>query len=155
MPVPQVRATPAAPDPSSTELGARLPRVMSRLGRQLRQAYGPLGVNPGQYPVLAWLVEHPGSTVSALAAREGVQPPSMTALLNQMASQGLVEKRADPDDRRWVRLTLTPQGAALAEAAQSARRAWFEARLAHLGRGEVAAIGRALVALEHLVGMDA
>jgi DNA-binding MarR family transcriptional regulator len=128
--------------------------VMSRLGRSLREVYTPIGVNLGQYPVLNSLLDHPGATVSELANRERVKLPSMTAVVNQMEAEGLAEKSQDPADRRCVRVVLTDRGREVAEAARVARIAWFAGRLDHLSKAEVAAISRALPALEHLVGVE-
>ncbi len=139
---------------ASSELGQRLPMVMSLLGRSLRHAYTPIGVNLGQYPVLNSLLEHPESSVSELAARERVKLPSMTAVVNQMEADGLVAKQPDLNDRRCVRVSLTGRGREVAGAARLARAAWFAERLDHLSSAEVSAISRALPALEHLVHLD-
>jgi MarR family transcriptional regulator for hemolysin len=37
-----------------------------------------------------------------------LQPISLTRLLDRLASNGLIERRADPNDRRANRLYLTP-----------------------------------------------
>ncbi len=151
---PTTERPPEGLEVASSELGQRLPLVMTLLGRSLRHAYTPIGVNLGQYPVLNSLLEHPDSSVSELAARERVKLPSMTAVVHQMESDGLVAKQADLSDRRCVRISLTPRGREVAEAARRARASWFAERLNHLSRAEVAAISRALPALEHLVHLD-
>ncbi len=156
----QSKTSPEDPAPSPTsdsvpsELGQRLPLIMSRLGRSLRHAYSPIGVNLGQFPVLTSLLDRPGATVSELATKERVKLPSMTAVITQMESDGLVIKAGDAEDRRCVRVALTEHGREVALAARAARVAWFAARLNHLSRSEVAAISRALGALEHLVEID-
>lgn len=136
------------------ELGERLPAVMSRLGRGLRRAYGPLGPSPGHFPVLSFLLSTPQVTVSELASRERIRLPSMTAIVAQMEADGLVSKEVDEADRRCVRVSLTPQGEAMARTAVAARAEWFAARLSHLSRAEVAAIAKAVAALEHLAGVE-
>ncbi|HUY54631.1 MAG TPA: MarR family transcriptional regulator [Candidatus Nanopelagicaceae bacterium] len=150
------RVDPAQEDSSDSqaagaELSSRLPTVMSLLARKLRHGYGPQGVSLGWYPVLNSLLGQPAATASELASRERVRLPSMTAIVNQMEADGLVTKAPDPLDRRCVRISLTPAGAEAARATQAARSAWFAARLGNLSPAEVAAISRALPALEHLV----
>jgi DNA-binding MarR family transcriptional regulator len=39
-----------------------------------------------------------------------ITPPSATALINGLVAAKFLERRADPDDRRSVRLRLTPKG---------------------------------------------
>jgi DNA-binding MarR family transcriptional regulator len=140
----------AAPN---AELSQRLPVVMTRLVRSLRLAYGSVGISLGQYPVLTSLIDQPAATISELAGRERVRLPSMTALVNQMEAEGLVSKSSDPDDRRRVRISLTPAGATAAHAARTARAEWFSMRLEHLSESEVEAISSAMSALEHLVSV--
>ncbi|HEY6538711.1 MAG TPA: MarR family transcriptional regulator [Candidatus Dormibacteraeota bacterium] len=151
--------TPAPPPASPTlgdasELATKLPTVLTRLSRRLRQTSGPLGVPPGQYPVLVSLLDHSPATVSELAAAEHVRVPSMTVLLGHLELAGLINKEVDAADRRFVRVRLTRQGASVAKAARRLRSAWFAQRLSHLSSRELAALERALPALEHLVGVE-
>jgi DNA-binding MarR family transcriptional regulator len=147
------RLEPDALDEAS-ELATKLPTVLTRLNRRLRQTSGPLGVPPGHYPVLVSLLDHASATVSQLAAAEHVRVPSMTALLGQLEADGLIQKEVDTSDRRFVRVSLTRQGTAVARAARQLRGAWFAHRLSHLSAREVAALQRALPVLEHLIGVD-
>ena len=150
-PITPSAGSPADLEAAGAELSQRLPTVMTLLARSLRHAYGPLGVSLGWYPVLNSLVGQPAATVSELANRERVRLPSMTAIVNQMEAEGLVTKGPDPADRRCVRIALTPAGVSAAQAARAARTEWFATRLDQLSASEVAAISRALPALEHLV----
>ncbi|MGH7642755.1 MAG: MarR family winged helix-turn-helix transcriptional regulator [Candidatus Dormibacteria bacterium] len=137
-----------------SELATKLPTVLTRLNRRLRQTSGPLGVPPGHYPVLVSLLELSPATVTQLAAAEHVRVPSMTALLGQLEADGLIRKSVDSSDRRFVQVSLTRQGTAVAKAARRLRGAWFAQRLSHLTAREIAALQRALPALEHLIGVE-
>ena len=53
--------------------------------------------------------------MSAVAERLGVDPSYVTALADQLESRGLVERRADPADRRVRLLALTESGRDLRE----------------------------------------
>ncbi len=138
--------------PSLAGLSSRLPALLNRLGRRLRQAADELSLPPGHFAVLLYLAEHPVATVTELALHEGVRLPSMTEVLKEMERDGLVAKQASPDDRRRQLVSVTKAGARATEAARQARSVWLEARLAHLTAAEVRSLERALPALEHLVG---
>lgn len=138
----------------ASELAAKLPTVLTHLSRRLRQTSGPLGVPPGHYPVLISLLDHSPATVSQLAAAEQVRVPSMTALLGQLEAERLIHKEVDSSDRRFVQVSLTSHGTAVAKAARQLRGAWFAQRLSHLSAREIAALERALPALEHLIGVE-
>jgi MarR family transcriptional regulator, transcriptional regulator for hemolysin len=40
----------------------------------------------------------------------GIEPPTLVRQLDKLAEEGLVERRPDPDDRRVVRVVVTPAG---------------------------------------------
>jgi DNA-binding MarR family transcriptional regulator len=148
-------SAPSAPGETEelSELAVKLPTVLSRLHRRLRQTYEPLGVPAAYYPVLMSLLDRISATVSELAAAEQVRVPSMTTLLVQMEADGLIQKEVDPSDHRFIRVSLNPRGALVAQAARRDRGAWFAQRLNHLSAPEISALERALPALEHLVGL--
>lgn len=52
---------------------------------------------------------------SRLAARLGIETPTLVGLLDRMEKRGLLRREADPLDRRRKYLAITPQGLALAE----------------------------------------
>jgi MarR family transcriptional regulator for hemolysin len=51
----------------------------------------------------------------ALADEIGIEGPSLVRLIDLLQSEGLVERREDPTDRRAKTLHLTPNGEAKAE----------------------------------------
>jgi len=63
-------SAPSAPGETEelSELAVKLPTVLSRLHRRLRQTYEPLGVPAAYYPVLMSLLDRISATVSELAA---------------------------------------------------------------------------------------
>ena len=60
------------------------------------------------------------SASSALAGRLAVSPPSVTAVVDGLVGRGLVERQADPADRRRLTLLLTPAGASSCARAEAA-----------------------------------
>ena len=56
-----------------------------------------------------------GLKQSELAEILDLQPISLTRLLDRLAENGLIERRADPNDRRANRLYLTPAARPLLE----------------------------------------
>lgn len=63
-----------------------------------------------QFDVLAQLDREEGITQQALADRLLVTKGNVCGLMDRMMEQGLVERRADPEDRRAYMLHLTPKG---------------------------------------------
>jgi len=48
--------------------------------------------------------------MGVLAARERMQPPSMTRIVNGLEDRGYVARRPDPSDRRQCLVTVTATG---------------------------------------------
>jgi len=94
-------------------------RALARLARHVEQALDPLELSLPQYRVLSLLADG-SSASSALAGRLAVSPPSVTAVVDGLVTRGLVERQADPGDRRRLTLLLTPDGVALLRRAEAA-----------------------------------
>jgi DNA-binding MarR family transcriptional regulator len=88
-------------------------RRQARLDRRL----APEGLNLLRYQVLAIIRRMPGCAMSALACHAAADRTTLTRNVDQLAAQGLVERRANPRDRRQVRLDLTPRGQSALERA--------------------------------------
>ena len=66
------------------------------------------GISRAQWVVLMRLHRSEGLKQSELADILDLQPISLTRLLDRLSDSGLIERRADPNDRRANRLYLTP-----------------------------------------------
>jgi DNA-binding MarR family transcriptional regulator len=107
---------PSEPDPfSEPELRAwrsllRLySTVMRRVDRELERAHG---LDNTEYGVLVVLVNAPERSLrlGELAARNMASPGGMSRIVDRLAALGLVERRADPHDRRGAHAVLTDAG---------------------------------------------
>lgn len=76
----------------------------------LEPALTDLGVNYGSELALAAVAEAPGITLSELAARLEVRPPTVTKVVRALERGGLVGRAPDATDGRVVRLELSADG---------------------------------------------
>lgn len=74
-----------------------------------------VGLHAGQEMVLIQLWREDGLKGGELAARLGVEPPTITRTVRRMESCGFVERRPDLTDARSFRVHLTGKGRALEE----------------------------------------
>lgn len=65
-------------------------------------------ISRAQWAVLIRIDRHEGLKQSELADMLDLQPITLTRLLDRLADNGLIERRADPNDRRANRLYLKP-----------------------------------------------
>ena len=79
--------------------------------RNLDQVYGqvvePLGLTVIEWYILRALYEQDGQHASELARAVGRAATSFTPILDKLQNKGMIERRADPADRRAVRIHLT------------------------------------------------
>ncbi len=75
-----------------------------------------LDVHRGQYPILDYIVRHPGCTQAEAAEGLYVTPASIACSAKRMENAGLIARSADEADLRRNKLFATQKGA---EAAQS------------------------------------
>lgn len=113
----------------------RLAMSVARLNRRLRQErQSELSVS--QLSVLGALRLEGTATPSALAARERVSAPSVTRTLNCLEERGLIERTADPHDRRSVVVTISQLGEKVLAEERRRRDEWLTPRLKALTVGE-------------------
>jgi DNA-binding MarR family transcriptional regulator len=80
--------------------------INAELGRRLE----PHGVHPGQDYLLDQLWREDGQPVGVLAARIGVEVPTLVRSVSRMESAGLLRREPDPADGRRAIVRLTARG---------------------------------------------
>ncbi|MEX0426615.1 MarR family winged helix-turn-helix transcriptional regulator [Nocardioides sp. DS6] len=122
-----------------------------RLRRRLANERHPSNVlSLGSMAVLGALVANGETTLGELAARERVQPPSMTRTVNFLEEGGFVTRRPGDSDRRQVLVSITEKGRKTVKADRASRDAWLAQRLSELSPDEIDVIRRAAPILERI-----
>ncbi len=94
----------------SLRLLGLLPQTLTRVGVHRTPTGAELGLTNLQMGVLGALLHHDGCTMSQLAEDQMVVPSGATRIIDSLVRAGLVERQAEPQDRRVVRLRITPRG---------------------------------------------
>ena len=129
---------------------ARLRATVMRLARRMRQE-ASAGVTPSQLAVLGSLERHGPLTLGELATAERVQPPSITRSTRALEAAGMIARTVVAEDRRAVRIELTPRARRLIQSIRHQRDAWLAARVAELSQRESADLLRGIQALERVL----
>ena len=140
-----MRTTIVTPD-----LASRLRLDISRMARRLRQEAGA-ELSPSQTAALVTIERHGPLTPSELAERERVRRPTTTRVLARLEEAGLVERAADPQDRRCSLVTISGDGRALLEAARARKDAYLSRRIDALDGADREALERAAAILERML----
>jgi len=97
--------------PSS--LGALISRVRITLYERLDRALAPFDLSTPQYIVIVLLANDVASKSSDICKTVAHDPGAMTRVLDRLEEKKLVRRVPDPNDRRALKLELTPEGRAL------------------------------------------
>ena len=81
-----------------------------------REVSEQVGLSFGKIRALRRIARRPMS-MSELASMLSVDPPNLTAVVDDLEGAGLVERQAHPTDRRVKLVVASPEGAALAHEA--------------------------------------
>ncbi len=138
---------------TTPDLAVRLRLAITRTSRRLRQEAGN-GLSPSLNSALATIDNHGPLTPSELATRERVQRPTATRLVARLEELGVLQRAADPTDRRSSLLSVTPEGHALMEQMRGRKTAYLAHRIEKLDAEERAALDRAAAILERLLEDD-
>jgi len=76
----------------------------------MRNRHTSNGVLVAQYHTLGLLIKFKALPMSEIGSRLYISRPYMTRLADLMIEDGLVERQADPSDRRVINLTITAKG---------------------------------------------
>lgn len=125
-------------------LASDLSLAIVRLTRHLRGRRLDATVSLTQLSALATLSREGPITPGALAAKERVQPPSMTRVIASLADIGLVERHPHPTDGRQVIVSLSEAGRVLIANEATARKAWMTERLATLDSDQLETLRTAI-----------
>ena len=142
----------AEPESNEPSLASRLRLAVVRLNRRLRAQRTNSSVTLTQVSALSALRKCGALTPGELAAKEGVQPPSMTRVIAALEEHGFVSRRPHPTDGRQAIVELTEQGTAYLRAEVSAREAWLDSRLAELDDDDRELLARAAEIIDRMAG---
>jgi DNA-binding MarR family transcriptional regulator len=138
-------------DARAERLADRLHSASIHLLRRLRRQDDASGVTAPHLSALSVLVFGGARTLGELAAAEQVRPPSMTRIVQNLERQGLVERAADPGDRRAVHVRATDAGRRVLEEGRARRVHSLAERLRALDADELACLERAAGLVEGIV----
>jgi DNA-binding MarR family transcriptional regulator len=133
-PMPAALHKPARFDSAEQEVFLNLWRTYDRLRALEDDLFARWDLTPQQYNALRLLTaEYPGSLPTlALADRLVSRAPDITRLIDKLAARGLVERDRPADNRRVVRVGITPAGRKLVAQIAGPLRDCHARQLGHL-----------------------
>jgi DNA-binding MarR family transcriptional regulator len=87
-----------------------LSQVGAHSSQRWHERLAPIGLDPRSVLVLRHVGAEQGRTQASLAASLAVPPSRIVGIVDELEQRGLVERRANPGDRRAHALWLTSRG---------------------------------------------
>jgi DNA-binding MarR family transcriptional regulator len=112
---------------------AHLNRQMMRL---LESELSPLELGPGRYLYLFGLYVRDGRKQQELADTIGVDKAAATRAISRLEENGYVRRESDENDRRSMRVYLTPKGRALQPQLEAAAKHCIDSMTTELDSNE-------------------
>jgi DNA-binding MarR family transcriptional regulator len=100
---------------SADSVGFMLSTLGHAISLRFIHALQPLELHPREFAVLRAVKANDGQSQQTLAERLRIPPSRMVAIVDELESRGLIERRPDPADRRLRTLYLTKHGQTLLE----------------------------------------
>ena len=92
---------------------SQIKQIQGRLFQRLLDEAGIDAFNGAQGRILYVLWQEDPLPIVEIAARTGLAQTTLTGMLDRMQGQGHIQRLANPEDRRQVRIALTPAARAL------------------------------------------
>ena len=124
------------------------PPTWNRIRTNVRGiAVEKFGITVEQFHILRHIRKGHGS-VSELAEAKGISRPAISQAVELLVGKGLVTRRQNAEDRRFVQLELTENGEELLSAIFRENRTWMEEKLSTLAPEQMTQIIAALDVLK-------
>lgn len=85
----------------------RLGKAARKVTKAYREEIASYGLTHGQFFLIVAIMEEEGLLPSELADKTCQDRPTITGLLDRLEKDGWIERKADPMDRRSLRIYLT------------------------------------------------
>jgi DNA-binding MarR family transcriptional regulator len=131
-----VRFDTPPPEPLASAPGFLLSWNGQRIAALFAASLEPLGLRPPHFGVMTLIDSHPGSTQQELVTGSLIDASSMVAMIDELESAGLVERRPHASDRRKHSVHLTKRGRSTLGRARKAAGATLEEVFEPLDAGE-------------------
>ncbi|WKZ41629.1 MAG: MarR family transcriptional regulator [Anaerolineales bacterium] len=112
-------------------------------------ATGNFDITVEQFHVLRFVRRD--MSISELATAKNISRPAISQAVDVLVKKGLVIRVQSTQDRRYVELTLTPEGDALLDAVFKETRGWMKERMSKLSAEELGIISKAMEALKKIL----
>ncbi|UZK67004.1 MarR family winged helix-turn-helix transcriptional regulator [Sphingomonas sp. M1-B02] len=97
-------------------VGYQLRRASGAFAGDFAAAFEGSGMRQGLIAILSIVAANPGTNQGAVGRALGIKSANMVSLIGELVDSGMIERAADPRNRRAFLLKITPRGSASLDA---------------------------------------
>ena len=132
-----------------------VPPLWSMIRSRIRAAAtADFGVTVEQFHVLRY-VRRGIRSVGDLANARSISRPAASQAVEVLVQKGLLTRKQDATDRRYVEISLTPEGHSLLDAVFGRTKAWMAERMRPMTRDDLLKIVEGMDALQKMLAQPA
>ncbi|MEN6400100.1 MAG: MarR family winged helix-turn-helix transcriptional regulator [Rectinema sp.] len=131
-----------------TSIMDTLPTVWNRIRSNLRAAaIKKFGISLDQFHTLRY-IRRGYDTVTSLAEVRQISAPATSQAVEVLVQKGLVTRTQQQEDRRCVRLALTPYASKILDENYDETLEWVKQKMLHMSKDELETVKRAMQILQ-------
>ncbi|GMK37655.1 transcriptional regulator [Paenibacillus sp. CCS19] len=130
-------------------VGFLLSKTLRQLNCLFNQEFSQHGITSEQWSILKRMHEQEGSSIKDLALGVGKDQANVTRILDVLEKRGLVERCANPDDKRSSLLYFTEEGKKLTETLVPADAKVHQIAIDGLSEQQMEQFAQMLAAINH------
>ena len=92
-----------------------LAKAYQKAHSAFKMKLAPFGITPVQHLILAVLAEEDFLSPAEISDRVAMDGATLSGVLDRMAEAGLIKKEGNPEDRRSIRVSLSPKAKKMRE----------------------------------------
>jgi len=92
-----------------------LAKAYQKAHSAFKMKLAPFGITPVQHLILAVLAEEDFLSPAEISDRVAMDGATLSGVLDRMAEAGLIKKEENPQDRRSIRVSLSPKAKKMRE----------------------------------------
>ncbi len=97
-------------------------------------------------------IQRGAQTVGDLAEKHQISRPAISQAVDLLVKKGLITRRQDDHDRRYIKLEMTEKGKQVVTTLMEKNHTWLKEKIAHLSPDELETILSALSILHNTLG---
>jgi len=134
-------------------IGFLIYEVSRLIRRDFHQRIQSTGLTQAQWRAISHICHQEGCNQTTLADLLEVKPITLSRLIDKLVDAGWIERRPDPQDRRAVRLYLTPKAHPLIKIMQEKAYETREKALQNISEEDFTAMFRSLKMMKNNLSM--